>query len=516
MKSPLHILNLEDNPRDAEIIQSMLEAAGILCATTRVQNRDDFAAALEQGGFDLILSDCTLPGFDGMTALKMAQANCPAIPVIFVSGTLGEERAIESLKSGATDYVLKERLTRLVPAVRRAMQEVEERAERKRVEAQFIEAQKMEAIGRLAGGVAHDFNNIMAVIMGYSDLTLQKPGLDEEVKCYLETIRSAAQRAAGLTRQLLIFSRKETAQPVVLELNEVVEDLDRMLRRLIDENIEMTIVPGREPGRIRADSGHVGQVLMNLVVNARDAMPGGGKLIVATRNVTLEESDARRHRGAKAGEYVILSVSDTGAGMSEEVKAHLFEAYFTTKPKGKGTGLGLATCQTIVQQSGGHIEVESELGKGTTFRVYFPRVGQALETPARVLQSGPLPGGTETLLVVEDEPSVRRLARDVLQGQGYEVLSAANGQEALRAVRAHPGAPIRLVIADVIMPRMGGKVLAEWLQTTYPDLKILFTSGYMDDAITQRGVFEPGVAFLPKPYTPAVLLRKVREMLDAK
>ena len=300
----------------------------------------------------------------------------------------------------------------------------------------------------------------------------------------------------------------------MLDLNDVVKDLDKMLRRLIDENIEMTVVPGEQIGRIKADSGHLGQVLMNLVVNARDAMPNGGKLTIATDNVALDENYARTHPGAIPGDYVMLSVSDTGTGMTDEVKARLFEAFFTTKPKGKGTGLGLATCQTIVQQSGGHIGVDSEVGKGTTFKIYFPRVEQPLDVAARPLQTGPLPRGTETLLVVEDEPAVRHLARDVLEAQGYEVLRAANGQHALLVAREHKGSPIRLVITDVIMPRMGGKVMAEWLKATYPNLKILFTSGYMDDAIAHHGVLEPGVEFLPKPYTPTTLVRKVREMLD--
>jgi CheY-like chemotaxis protein len=253
---------------------------------------------------------------------------------------------------------------------------------------------------------------------------------------------------------------------------------------------------------------------MNLVVNARDAMPNGGKLTIATNNVTLDENYARTHTGAIPGDYVMLSVSDTGTGMTDEVKARLFEAFFTTKPKGKGTGLGLATCQTIVQQSGGHIGVYSEIGKGTTFKIYFPRVEQPLDDAARTVQTGPLPRGTETLLVVEDEPSVRHLTRGVLETQGYEVLSASNGQDALHVAREHKGSPIRLVVTDVIMPLMGGEVMAEWLKTTYPDLKILFTSGYTDDAITHHGVLDAGVEFLAKPYTPAILARKVRELLD--
>jgi PAS domain S-box-containing protein len=641
MKSPLRILHLEDDADDAALVQSTLEAEGITCAITCAQNRDAFVAALEHGGVDLILSDYTLPGFDGLSAAEIVHAKWPAIPLIFVSGTLGEERAVDSLKSGATDYVLKGHLGRLAPAVRRAMQEVEERAgnrrteealreseqrlrivfsesplgialvgvdrrpvltnaalqkmlgytgeelsrmpfhdlthpddrakdlelyqqliqgarrgyqiekryirkdgqvvwarlsvsaacqtaghaefavgmveditEHRQLEAQFIEAQKMEVIGQLAGGVAHDFNNILAVIMGYSDLAIQRPGTDEAIRSYLETIRAAAERAAGLTRQLLIFSRKQTVQPVVLDINEVVKDLDKMLRRLIDENIALTVVPGKQIGRIKADSGYVGQVLMNLVVNARDAMPNGGRLTIATNDATLDENYARAHKGAIPGDYVMFSVSDTGTGMSEEIKARLFEAFFTTKPKGKGTGLGLATCQTIVQQSGGYIGVCSEMGKGTTFKVYFPRVEQPLDVAARSIRAGPLPRGTETLLLVEDDPGVRHLAHDILEAQGYCVLRANNGQDALHMAREHKGPPIRLVVTDVIMPLMGGKVMAEWLKTANPNLKVLFTSGYTDEAITRHGVLERGVEFLPKPYTPATLARKVREMLD--
>jgi two-component system cell cycle sensor histidine kinase/response regulator CckA len=638
LKSPLHILHLEDDPSDAALVQATLEAGGITCTTTCVQDHDDFVAALEHGGIDLILSDFKLPAFDGLSAAKIVRAKWPAIPLIFVSGTLGEEMAIDSLKNGATDYVLKERLARLVPAVHRAMKEVEERDERKRaekmiwnernfseaslnslpgifylydqagnflrwnrnfervsgyaaekiarmkpldffagderdyvakkieevfmegaanaeahfvakdgtrtpyyftghkiqvegkscligtgidisgrkkLEAQFIGAQKTEVIGQLAGGVAHDFNNILGVIMGYSAMITSELGPDSPLQKYVEEIQHASERAAGLTRQLLVFSRKQTVQPVVLDLNDVVKDLDKMLRRLIDENIEMTLVPGKQTGRIKADSGYVGQVLMNLVVNARDAMPNGGKLTIATHNVTFDENDAYAHQDTIPGDYVMLSVSDTGTGMTGEVKARLFEAFFTTKPKGKGTGLGLATCQTIVQQSGGHIEVQSELGKGTTFKVYFPQVELPLDFTVKPIQTGPLPRGTETLLVVEDEPSVRHLARGVLEAQGYEVLLAANGQDALRVVREHKGSPIRLVVTDVIMPLMGGKVMAEWLKTTYPDLKILFTSGYTDDTITHHGVLSTGVEFLSKPYTPATLARKVRVILDA-
>jgi PAS domain S-box-containing protein len=392
---------------------------------------------------------------------------------------------------------------------------VEDITERRNLEAQFIEAQKMEVIGQLAGGVAHDFNNVLAVIAGYNDLMALDFEPDSELRKYSDEIRHASERAAGLTRQLLVFSRKQKVCPVVLDLNDVLKDHEKMLQRLIDENIEMTILPGKNIGRIKADSGYLGQVLMNLVVNARDAMPDGGKLTIATNNVTLDEDHARTHPGTIPGDYVLLRVSDTGTGMTDEVKAHLFKAFFTTKPKGKGTGLGLATCQTIVQQSGGHMEVASEVGKGTTFKVYFPRVDLPMDKAASPIQKGPLPRGTETLLVVEDEPAVRHLTHNVLEGLGYEVLRASNGQHALNVAREHKGAPISLVVTDVIMPHMSGKVMAEWLKSSYPDIKVLFTSGYTDDAIAHQGMLDTGVAFLPKPYTPSTLARKVREMLDS-
>ena len=285
---------------------------------------------------------------------------------------------------------------------RHEVQNVIASAEHRRLEAQFIEGQKMDVIGQLAGGVAHDFNNILAIIIGCNDMMELKLGPNHPLKKYNQEIRHASERAVGLTRQLLVFIRKGTVQPVVLNLADVLEDLDQMLRRLIDANIELTIAPGPNTGCVKTDAGYVGQVLMNLVVNARDAMPNGGKLTIATSNATLDENYVRTHPSAVAGEYVMLSVSDTGTGMTAEVQARLFEPFFTTKPSGKGTGLGLATCQTIVQHSGGHIGVYSEVGKGTIFKVYFPRVRLPVNGTQRPFPIGPLPRGTETLLVVED------------------------------------------------------------------------------------------------------------------
>jgi two-component system, cell cycle sensor histidine kinase and response regulator CckA len=518
MTTPLNILLVEDSADDADLHIAELRRAGFDPKWRRVQTEPDFLAELKKSP-DIILSDYSMPQFNGLRAAELLRQSGMDIPFILISGTVGEDVAVEAMKHGATDYLLKDRIARLGQAVERALREIQERAERKRLETQFIEAQKMEVVGHLASGVAHDFNNILGVIIGYSDLMMPELAAESLSHKCADEIRQAAERAVALTRQLLLFSRKQKVQATVLDLNGVIEGMDKMLRRLIDENVELTIIPGKEIMRIKADSGLVGQLLMNLAVNARDALPNGGKLIIETSSITLDENYTRAHAGMIPGNYVMLAVTDTGIGMTDEVKAHLFEAFFTTKPKGKGTGLGLATCQTIVKQCGGCIEVQSELGKGTTFKIYFPQVEQPVDPVDMFKKSAivkPLVGGTETLLLVEDEPSVRHLACSILEAQGYNVLSANNGKEGLRVARECKGGPISLVITDVIMPVMSGKVMAEWLKAFFPGIKILFTSGYTDDAIVQHGVLEPGVAFLPKPYTPAALAGKVREILNEK
>jgi signal transduction histidine kinase len=515
MNTSLKILMVEDNPADADLVLAELRRAGFDPQWQRVETETDYLAGIKTLPA-IILSDFALPKFSGMKALELLNASGLNIPFILISGTVGEDIAVEAIKRGANDYFLKDRLTRLAPAVRRALQEVAERAERRRLEAQFIEAQKMEVIGQLASGVAHDFNNILAVIMGNIELIGSELGPTHTLYEFAEEIRHASERAVGLTRQLLVFSRKQAVQPVVLNLNDVMADLEKMLRRLIDENITLTFTPGKNLGRIKADPGYIGQVLMNLVVNARDAMPNGGQITIATENVIVDESARGKHHNAPAGHFAVLTVNDTGTGMTDEVKARLFEAFFTTKPSGKGTGLGLATCQTIVQQSGGHIGLDSELGKGSTFHIYFPQVDLPLAVAPPAVVKTNLPRGTETLLVVEDERSVRHMARRILEAQGYKVLSAVNGHDGLHVVREHNGPPVSLVVTDVVMPLMGGKVMAEWLKTTYPGLKILFTSGYTDNAFGDETKPEPGVEFLAKPYAPAVLIQKVRAMLDGE
>ncbi|MGB8355517.1 MAG: response regulator [Chthoniobacteraceae bacterium] len=515
MDTPIHILIVEDSEDDAALLVAELKDAGFDPTWKRVETEEEYMAQLKTPP-EMILSDFTMPHFNGLRAARLLRETGSEVPFILVSGTLGEERVVEGFKAGATDYVVKSRLERLGQVVRRALGEVNERTERKKFEKQFIEAQKMEVIGMLASGVAHDFNNFLAVIMGYGELIVDKLKADDPLQEYAGEILQAAERSAALTRQLLIFSSKQPVKAVVLDLNRVIWETEKMLRRLVDENIEMTILPGEGIGSMKADTGHIGQVLMNLVVNARDAMPHGGKLTIETSNATLDGDDAGSHAGMTPGNYVLLAIRDTGTGMTAEVKAHLFEAFFTTKPKGKGTGLGLATCQTIVKQCGGHIALESEEGKGTTFQIYFPRVDQATEFPLLPPTMAVQSPGTETIMVVEDEPAVRQLASSILEWQGYRVLRANNGEDGLRIAKEYKDGPIGLVVTDVIMPLMGGKAMAGWLKEANPEIKILFTSGYTDDAIASHGGLDAGVAFLPKPYLPATLTRMVRELLDGK
>ena len=379
---------------------------------------------------------------------------------------------------------------------------------------QLRQSQKMEAIGQLAGGIAHDFNNLLTIIKGYSQLSLLDLKESDPLWGNIQEIQKATQRATDLTRQLLAFSRRQILDLKVIDLNSLLKDLDKMLRRIIGEDIELATLLTEELGRVKIDPGQFEQMILNLAVNARDAMPSGGKLTIETANVILDEEYAHTHIGVTPGPYVRLSVSDTGVGIPMEVKEKVFEPFFTTKEKGKGTGLGLSTVYGIVKQSGGNIWVYSEPAHGTTFKIYLPRVEEDLDTLYGRDESDFLPGGGETVLLVEDEPSVRDLAHRLLNQQGYKVLEAANGEEALHVAQEHAGEKIHLLLTDVVMPRMGGKELTDQLKIFRPDIKVLYASGYTDNAIVHHGVLERGTHFLQKPFSPSGLVRKVREVLD--
>ena len=391
---------------------------------------------------------------------------------------------------------------------------IQDITQRKRLEEQLLQAQKMESVGRLAGGVAHDFNNLLTVINGYCDLMLEGMEPSDPLKEQLKEVRGAGQRAAALTQQLLAFSRRQVMRPQVLDLNGFLRETERLLQRLIGEDIQLATVLDAALGRVKADPGQINQVILNLAVNARDAMPGGGRLTIETANVDIGAEGAAAQAGWRAGRYVRLSVSDTGAGMDAETRRHLFEPFFTTKPAGQGTGLGLSSVYGIVQQSDGWISVYSEPGQGTQFHVYLPRLEDPGEAAAAPMENPAPAFGTETILVTEDQDNVRKLVSRMLRGFGYHLLEAANGEEALAVAAAHAG-PIHLLITDVVMPAMSGRELGAELKRRRPEIRVLYMSGYTGNAIARRGLLEEGVAFIQKPFTAESLAGKVRDTLGS-
>jgi len=518
MASPLlRILLVEDDEEDFLLTGKLLKknTRTVFEVTWAMSS----AAALTEleNPYDACLVDYHLGAETGLLFIEQAIAHGFAGPLILLTGRGDHDIDVEAMKAGAADYLVKDEMTAplLERVIRHAVERKSAQSALNRSEEQLRQAQKMEAMGCLAGGVAHDFNNLLSIVLSYSELCAEGLKEGDRMRDDLAQITEAGLRAAGLTRQLLAFSHQQVLEPVVLDLNGVFGKLEPMLQRLIGEDVELVSRPGRDLRRITADPGQVEQVIMNLVVNARDAMPQGGKLTITTSDVTLDETYASRHVGVKPGAHVLLTVSDTGTGMDRATMARIFEPFFTTKELGKGTGLGLATVFGIVRQSGGSIGVESELGTGTSFKVYFPMVEAALgrrRSEAPTLDRVSL-FGTETVLLVEDDERVRSLVRAILLKFGYLVLEAQSAGDAFLVSEQTKGV-IDLLLTDVVMPRMSGRQLAERLIMERPEMKVLYMSGYTNDAVVRHGVTSTTIGFIQKPITPEPLMRKIREVLD--
>jgi two-component system, cell cycle sensor histidine kinase and response regulator CckA len=524
LPTQLRLLLIEDSPDDSELLLQHLKKSNISAEVKRVETISGLKEALQQSSWDMIICDYNLPTLNALDAISIIRENKPDVPCIVVSGSVGEEKAVETMKAGASDYILKDNLARLVPVLQRELREAEVNKEKKLIEANLKkseedlrQAQKLESIGQLAGGIAHDFNNLLATILLQSEVLVEAldsklPILQviQQVEKGTEQIIKTTERATNLTRQLLAFSRKQVVQPKVLSLNSLIIDMEKMLRRIIEESIEFKTDLAPDLKNLKMDPGHLEQIIMNLIVNCRDAMPKGGKLKIETKNGYLDGPTAKSCN-VQPGPRILLTISDTGMGMSEEVKKHLFEPFFTTKPVGKGTGLGLCTVYGIVKQNKGLIFIESELGKGTLFKLFLPPTEDAVQTLVPVKQVETMKG-TETILVVEDEEDLKELICSTLTNNGYKILMASTGLEALEQIKALKK-PVDLVITDVVMPQMGGPELARQALLLNKNIKFLFQSGYAREALTQDGMPENQIYFLAKPYPLKDLLNKIRGIL---
>jgi len=514
MSKPLRVLMVEDSVADAELLLYELAKGDYDVTSTRVDTAAAMRDALERGSWDIVISDYSMPAFTAPEALQVLSQVGVDVPFIIVSGTIGEETAVASLKAGACDFLIKGRLARLVPAIERERREAELKRQRAvehaALEDELRQAQKIEAIGQLAGSVAHDFNNMLTAILGYAELLTEQIGPDKPIGRDLQEIVAAAERAAALTRQLLAFGRKQSITPVAVSVNTVIEQLEPMLRRLITANISIQTSLAPDLNNVLADATQLEQVVLNLAVNARDAMPGGGTLKIETRNESISHADGERHPGSIPGDYVVVSVSDTGVGMPREVQSRIFEPFFTTKERGRGTGLGLAAVYGIVKQLNGNIWVYSEVGHGSVFKVYLPVTGQLFLPSEKDPRRSAAPVGHERILLVEDEPGVRSFARTTLTRHGYHVIDTESGEEAL--ARVYADTPhLDLLLADVMLAGMDGGQLARQLRRRYPYLPVILMSGYADPNV-RKGLPDT-CDVLEKPFTAHTLLCRVRDAL---
>jgi two-component system, cell cycle sensor histidine kinase and response regulator CckA len=511
MGIPLRLLMVEDSDDDAALLLLLLRQGGYDVDSERVYSAAKLGAALAKK-WDIVISDHSMPQFSGVQALKMVREKDLEVPFIFVSGTIGEDAATEAMRVGAQDYVMKTNLKRLIPAVQRELREAADRRERKRLEQHVQQLQKFEAIGRLAGGVAHDFNNMIGAIMGWAEMGYEEAEPESRVRERFQKIREQSQRAAKLTAQLLAFGRRQILQPRKVNLNTVVQEEMSFLGKVIGADIEIKVLGDPDLRVTMADPTQIDQVLMNLCLNARDAMPTGGRLIIETHNVEIGDEYCRTHAHGQPGSYVLLSVSDSGAGMDAATLERIFEPFFTTKEVGKGTGLGLATVYGIVKQHGGFIYVYSEPGKGTSFRVYLraetgvhePREPAGIEKPLK---------GTETILVADDHDGLRDSANEMLQALGYRTIQARDGAEALQLFEENIDS-VDLVLIDVVMPHLSGPDAYLRMAKLKPGIRVIFTTGYTSEAAPLISMLEKGAVILQKPFRLTNLSHTLRSQLE--
>ncbi len=512
MATPLRVLIVEDSESDCDLLLGLLCRGGYEVTHKRVDSGAALSISLDEGRWDIVISDYSMPGFSGTQALAMVRERGLDVPFVFLSGTIGEDVAVDAMRAGAQDYVIKGHAARLLPAIQRELREAEAHRDHRQMEQRLRQLEKFEALGKLAGGVAHDFNNVIGAIMGWAELGVDRVSSESEEAKFFRRIRDQANRAAGLTRQLLAYARRQTLEPKNIDLNQTVEETTALLQKAMGEQIEVKIVLVPSLQTTRADPAQMEQVVMNLCFNARDAMPKGGQLLIETRNVDLDSAYCRRHADANPGPYVQLSVSDTGIGMDATTLERIFEPFFTTKEIGKGTGLGLATVFGIVKQHHGFLEVYSELGRGTIFHVYLPASEGAAESRQQV-DNMPVRGGSETILVAEYHEGMRDSVQEILEALGYYLLVARDGEEAVRKFVANSD-KISLLLLDVAMPKLNGTEAYEKISQTKLGVPVIFTSGYSEEGALLASMVEKGASILQKPYGSTVLARKVRELLD--